>query len=167
MIVYVVRHAVAYDRDPMRWPDDRDRPLTRKGERRFRRAAAGLQRVAPNVDVVLASPFARTWKTAMILREEIRWPVPLVCEWLEPGGRPESILDEIRKHEAAKTVAIVGHEPDLHEFCAHYLVDPGSRPPFELKKGGVACLRFDHSSTPPTASLRWLLAPSILRKLGS
>ncbi len=164
MNLYVVRHAVAYERDRVRWPDDHDRPLTRPGERRFRRAASGLRRIVPGVDVVLSSPFVRAWRTAVILREEAGWPVPLVCEALEPGIAPEAVLEAIRKHAEAHSLAIVGHEPGLQEFCAHLLVDPGSRPPFELKKGGVACLRIDKESQ--EATLRWLAAPRILRALG-
>ena len=27
MLLYLVRHAIAFGRDPAAWPDDRDRPL--------------------------------------------------------------------------------------------------------------------------------------------
>ena len=45
MEVVLVRHAIAAERDPSRWPDDRERPLTRQGEERMRRAAKGLAKV--------------------------------------------------------------------------------------------------------------------------
>jgi phosphohistidine phosphatase len=59
MDLYLVRHAIAGDADPSRWPNDSDRPLTPAGEKRFRRAARGLGRIVPKVDVVLSSTFAR------------------------------------------------------------------------------------------------------------
>ena len=42
MKLYVIRHAIAGVRDPKRWPDDRERPLTKAGTRRLpqRRARA-------------------------------------------------------------------------------------------------------------------------------
>ena len=33
MLLLLVRHAHAGDRDPNQWPDDRDRPLTDKGRK--------------------------------------------------------------------------------------------------------------------------------------
>jgi broad specificity phosphatase PhoE len=44
--VYLVRHAIAEDRDSARWPDDSERPLTRRGlvrtlPERVRRARSG------------------------------------------------------------------------------------------------------------------------------
>ena len=35
MDVYLVRHAIAETRDPNRWPDDAERPLTRDGAERL------------------------------------------------------------------------------------------------------------------------------------
>src|SRR5262249_18753372 len=76
MELLLVRHAIAAERDPSRWPDDRDRPLTSQGEERMRRAARGLGRIAPEVDLAFASPLVRAWRTAEILHEEIGWPAP-------------------------------------------------------------------------------------------
>jgi hypothetical protein len=39
--VYLARHAIAEDRDSAGWPDDSERPLTRRGFARFRSASAG------------------------------------------------------------------------------------------------------------------------------
>ena len=33
MLLLLIRHANAGDRDPQRWPADRDRPLTDKGRK--------------------------------------------------------------------------------------------------------------------------------------
>ena len=70
MDLYVVRHAVAHKRDKARWPDDAKRPLTPKGEERFRRAAAGILRLAPKVELVLSSHLARAWRTAELLEQK-------------------------------------------------------------------------------------------------
>jgi phosphohistidine phosphatase len=59
--VYLVRHAVAERRNTARWPDDTTRPLTANGAKRFARAARGLRRIVPTVDLALSSPYARAW----------------------------------------------------------------------------------------------------------
>jgi len=59
---------VAQKRNENIWPDDSERLLAAAGEQKFRRAARGLLRLVPEVRVVLSSPFARTWRTAEILK---------------------------------------------------------------------------------------------------
>src|SRR5205085_3862257 len=81
--LYLVRHAFAGHADAARWPDDAKRPLTADGVRRFRPAAEGLRRLAPDVDVVLSSGYTRAWQTAELLHEVTGWPVPEACAALE------------------------------------------------------------------------------------
>ena len=66
MDVYLVRHAIADHRDPARWPNDAQRPLTAKGIARFRSAARGLHRIVPELRSS-REPHARAWETAEIL----------------------------------------------------------------------------------------------------
>jgi len=124
--VYVVRHAIAEQRDAERWPDDSKRPLTKQGEERFRSAARGLMRVAPRVDSVLSSPYVRAWRTAEILNEEAGWPEPERCDALEAERAPDGALEVVRSRES---VAVVGHEPFLSGFVslllgANFLGEP-------------------------------------------
>ena len=97
MELLLVRHAVAEARDPRRWPDDRDRPLTQQGEARMRRAARGLGRVVPDVDLLFSSPLARAWQTAEILHDEIGWPEPAPLSQLEPDRSPAQTVSRRRK----------------------------------------------------------------------
>jgi phosphohistidine phosphatase len=87
--VYLVRHAAAFERDPDRWPDDSQRPLTPEGEEEFRLAARGLARMASRVDAILSSPYRRAWRTAEILSELDSWPAPEPLPVLEPTLPPE------------------------------------------------------------------------------
>src|SRR5215471_19083588 len=88
MYLYLVRHAIAFEPDPAQWPDDRDRPLTPEGEKRFRQAALGLRELVPSVDAVLSSPLVRAWQTAAILARKAGWPEPQRFDALEPGTPP-------------------------------------------------------------------------------
>ena len=42
MLLLLIRHAHAGDRDAERWPDDRDRPLTDKGRKTQRKVSRWL-----------------------------------------------------------------------------------------------------------------------------
>src|SRR6266542_4519154 len=112
MNLYLVRHAIAGAGDPNLWPDDSLRPLTKKGARKFRKAACGLGRFAPRPEVVLSSPYARAWQTAEILAEEVDWPDPIACDALKEYA-PSHVMAALASHASAGTVALVGHEPYL------------------------------------------------------
>jgi phosphohistidine phosphatase len=163
--VYLVRHAAAFGRDPDRWPDDSRRPLTPEGEEEFRLAARGLARLTSRVDVILSSPYLRAWRTAQILSELDSWPDPEPSPVLEPTLPPEKAAQELRSYAGAESIAVVGHRPGLHELAAYLLTGEGDGLEIALKKGGVACVRFDDTPAPGAGELRWLLAPKVLRNL--
>ncbi|HEV3477611.1 MAG TPA: phosphohistidine phosphatase SixA [Rubrobacteraceae bacterium] len=163
MEIYLVRHAAAAQRDPDRWPDDSDRPLTPEGENEFRLAARGLARVVPRVDAILSSPFQRAWRTAEILSELDSWPAPGSAPVLEPTLPPEKAA--LALEDRADSVAVVGHRPGLHELAAYLLTGSAEGLEIELEKGGVACIGFDTASAPGTGKLRWLLTPELLRAI--
>jgi phosphohistidine phosphatase len=161
--LFLVRHAIAHDRDPQRWPDDGDRPLTEEGEELFRQAARGLARIVPSVDVMLASPFVRAWRTAEILVEEAGWPAPERCEPLEAGRPIAGLIKAMRQRKGLGSLALVGHEPDLSDLAARLLAGREDALVIEMKKGGVASLMVGDDLS--SASLRWLATPKILRAL--
>ena len=63
MRLLVVRHAIAVPHGTPEIPED-ERPLTPKGEKRFRVAARGLARICRRPDVLLSSPLVRARQTA-------------------------------------------------------------------------------------------------------
>jgi phosphohistidine phosphatase len=164
MDLILVRHAIAGEYDPQRWPDDRDRPLTAEGALRFKTAARGLRRIVPTVQVHLSSPLARAWQTAKILEDVARWPAARRAEGLASGQSQIRLLEELAPYAAAESVALVGHEPDLSGL-ASFLIGGGDDARLQLKKGGVIYLRFDGEVQPAAARLLWLLTPAILREL--
>jgi len=161
--IYLVRHAAASERDPDRWPDDSERPLSPEGEEEFRLAARGLARVVPRVDAILSSPYRRAWRTAEILSELDSWPEPEPVAVLEPTLPPQKAAHELEDYSGC--VAVVGHRPGLHELAAYLLTGEGDGLEIRLEKSGVACIRFDGALRPGTAELRWLLTPETLCSL--
>jgi phosphohistidine phosphatase len=161
--IYLVRHAAAFGRDPDRWPDDGERPLTPEGEEEFRLAARGLARLTPRMDAILSSPYQRAWRTAEILSELDSWPAPKPVAVLEPTLPPEKAA--LALEDYAGSVAVVGHRPGLHELAAYLLTGEGHALEIALGKGGAACIRFDGAVQPGAGELRWLLTPEVLRSL--
>jgi phosphohistidine phosphatase len=163
--LYLVRHAVAFRRDPDRWPHGR-RPLTPEGEEEFRLAVRGLARIVPRVDVILSSPFQRAWHTAEILSELDSWPAPEPSPVLRPGSRvasPEKATLALEDYADAKSVAVVGHRPRLQELAAYLLTGEGDGLEIGIREGSVMRIRFDGAPAPGTGKLRWLLTPKALR----
>jgi phosphohistidine phosphatase SixA len=163
--VYLIRHAVAEVRDPLQWPDDTKRPLTSEGADRFRRAAAGLAALVPEVGVMLSSPWKRSWETAQILQEAAGWPKPEKCEALEGDRSPRGIPPALRQYAQAESIALVGHEPQMHMLASYLLTGDAARLLIEFKKGGAAAFRLDNALRPGTATLLWSHPPRVLRRL--
>ena len=158
--LYLVRHAIATERDDAQWPDDSERPLIREGVRSFKKAAVGLATIASIPDAVFSSPARRAWQTAELLTG-IGWPSPEVLAALLPGGDPRDILTTL---PADGQIALVGHAPDLAQLASLLLSGAADVPSIEMKKGAVLALEVDQTTA--SASLKWLAQPSMLRRLG-
>jgi phosphohistidine phosphatase len=158
----LVRHAIACERDGQRWPDDGARPLTPRGRRRAREAAAGLQRLTPAPVRVLVSPLTRAQQTAAILHRFAHWPHAEECALLQPEAAPAAVL-ALLGTGADERVALVGHQPALGRLLATCLPGQGHGAAFELKKMGVALVEFDGAARAGRGRLLWLLAPKTLR----
>ena len=161
--LYLVRHAIAAERGPA-FPDDRLRPLTPAGARRFREAVAGLAAFDVVVDLVVSSPLERAMATAVLLADGLK-PKPSVqaLEALAPGGKPAAIIEAVSKlAKRHRRIALVGHEPDLGELAARLV---GARGAIEFKKGAVCAIEVDGATPGGPGTLRWLLPPRALRAL--
>ena len=159
-----MRHAFAGERDPEQWPDDRLRPLTPQGERRFRRAAKGIGLLVPGVDVVLSSSWTRAWRTAEILEERAGWPAPKRLPALE-AEPPVVVAEALTSYPNGDALVLVGHEPFLGELASFLLTGEAHELRLEIKKGAALALDIDGAVAPGKARLRWLLQPKALRRI--
>jgi phosphohistidine phosphatase len=162
MRLLIIRHAIAVERGT---PDiaDEDRPLTRKGERRFRQAARGLARIEPRPDVLLTSPLPRARQTAEIAAQAWGKVKPKKADVLAGGSFTEiaGILDKLPRDA---TVAVVGHEPDVSELLAAIIGSKDSAA-VAFKKGGVAVVDVA-GPLGQGGELVWAMPPRLLRRLG-
>ncbi|HEU4778359.1 MAG TPA: histidine phosphatase family protein [Steroidobacteraceae bacterium] len=164
MYVYLVRHAIAHERNSTRWPNDALRPLTTAGMRKFRKAAAGLARCVPKTAAIFTSPLVRARETAAILTESARFKAANEMTELVPGKAPRGVFDLLRARRRT-AVLLVGHEPELSAWLSAALAVEPTLIKSEFKKGAAACVRFEKTIGPGSATLVWLLPPRILRTM--
>jgi phosphohistidine phosphatase len=162
MELLIIRHAIAFERDPDRWADDAARPLSPMGVRRSHKAAAGLKELCKAPDRLLTSPLIRARQTAKILTEVAGWPRAEIAPELKPGEGAAAVLTLLAK-DRSKRIALVGHQPDLSVLLTVCLLKDSGTLPIEMKKNAVACLSFDGRVRAGGAALKWLATPRVLR----
>ncbi len=133
---YLVRHAIAEDRDVFKQKTQKNdiyRPLTKEGKKKFLKLVQKLKKKKINLKRVFHSPFLRCVETAQLIQETI--PSQLIStKSLGHGHKQSDSLDLLKKLK--KNSAFVGHEPELSML----LLELGLRAkPF--KKGEWRCLQ--------------------------
>jgi phosphohistidine phosphatase len=172
MRILLVRHAIAEERETfvLTGKHDDARPLTPRGDRRFRQVVRGLRIVMPRLDVVATSPLVRAQQTASILGAGYGGvPSVEVLRPLVPGGVHEDVVTWLearravwREAAAIAVVALVGHEPDLGQLASWFLTGEAG-PWMAIKKGGVVAVEFADRVVPGKARLVWAMPPGVLR----
>jgi phosphohistidine phosphatase len=166
MKVFIVRHAIAYERNRSKWPDDSRRPLTQEGTRKFRKAARGLSGLLPGRAVILTSPWRRARDTAAMLAAAAKLGPAIECPELAGDASTREVFTLLRSRKD-DSVVLVGHEPNLGNFIAAALAGgKRARLKIDFKKGGAACVEFPARIGPGRATLAWMLPPRVLRGLG-
>ncbi len=165
MNLYVVRHAIAEQRDTSSSEDeDSRRPLTQTGRKKFRQIAKGLRDMDTQIDLILSSPYLRAADTARILQKKLDLDKDklVMMDDLSPVGDPDRLIKDIaEKYGTIQNIALVGHEPGLSRLIS-VLLSGDPTLPITLKKGGVCCLTTDKLEYGRCATLEWLLAPAQL-----
>jgi phosphohistidine phosphatase len=166
MMLHVLRHGVAEEIGPE--GDDRSRRLTPGGRRKMRSAAAGMRALDLRFDAILTSPLARAAETAAIVSEVFgREPVPRETAALEPGVAPVETVRALADFARLEHVMIVGHEPGLSGIVALLLTGSPDGMKLVLKKGGLVAIEVRDVGRRAGATLRFVLTPRQLRRLGA
>lgn len=166
MKVLVIRHAIAGDRDEYAFTGrpDAERPLTKQGREKMKRAAAGLVTVVDRLGLIATSPLVRAVQTAEIVADEYGGMDLTIVNELAPERAPADLLPWLRSHQPDASIAVVGHEPHLG-FLVGWLLTGRHESFVELKKGAAVLLEFDDPPAAGNATLLWALPPGVLRKL--
>lgn len=128
----------------------------------MRRAAKGLRKIAPDLEILASSPLVRAKETAEIIERVFGGPPVTELAALAPGAAAEELLGWLREQRVS-SVALVGHEPDLSCLAA-YLLTGEARGFLELKKGAACMVEFESAPAAGRGRLSWSLAPGQLRR---
>ncbi|MBX7149839.1 histidine phosphatase family protein [bacterium] len=159
MILVLVRHAIAEDRDIFAdtgLPDNK-RPLTPQGIKKFEKTARKIKKLVPKIGVLYSSPLKRAKQTGKILRKHYPHKTQITPA-LKPENTPEATTDWLSRHTTRKISLWVGHEPHLSRW-ASYLLSGSKRSLIKLKKGGALAIEFEGDVEAGKGKLLWLFKP--------
>lgn len=162
MRLFIVRHALAGEAGDPRYPDDSQRPLEKKGRRRFRKLSRHLAKHGVCPEIIATSPYIRCHQTAEILAQSIPdEPELILLDALEPGANLEELLQWTQR-QGAQDVAWVGHAPDVGLLCAA-LIGLSGGAGIRFAKGAIAAIKFaDGRPTRGNGELQWLVTEKVL-----
>jgi phosphohistidine phosphatase len=165
VILYVLRHGIAETDAP--GGDDRLRRLTPRGREKMRAAAEGMAALGLDLDVLLTSPLVRAAETAAIVADVLPGcPTPREFLGLAPSVGAAEVVRGLRPFARQEAVAIVGHEPGLSQVASLLLAGSPGGVALVLKKGGLIAIEIVEEPAPRSGTLRWMLTPRHLRRLG-
>jgi len=165
MHIYLLRHGFAEDASAT--VHDRDRALTEEGRKKLQRAAATWRQLVESPEVLFVSPLRRAIETAAVFTEAVRFSgEQRVEEALVPAAPPALCMSllEGESFSGTKSVAVVGHEPNLG-FLLGLLLTGHPRQPIPLKKGMLVGVETE-SSASLLAALRVSLTQKAAAQLG-
>jgi phosphohistidine phosphatase len=169
MIIYLLRHGIAADRDAAGVGSDADRQLTAKGVRRIEREASGMRLLGIQPDHIFTSPLIRAAETARVVANGYDGEIDVtVTDALAPGrgfGAPlddQSPVVALLRQPELESAMLVGHEPDFSQL-ASLLLTGALNLNLELKKGGLCAIDVQDPIRSHKNTLLWLLAPKQLR----
>lgn len=180
MVVILMRHGAAAERDPELFPDDGQRPLTAEGRKKSRQAARGMAALGMDVHWIFTSPLVRAVQTAEIAAAMLRVAADRVRETrhLAPGGSPSPLMDEVaavlgtadrsesRRATRDGRVLLVGHEPDLSRLASTLLTGDAEGAAILFKKAAVCGIELDLRMPDRSGTLIFHIQPGMLRRAG-
>jgi phosphohistidine phosphatase len=164
MLLYIVRHGIAIDREDPKRPSDPERYLTPEGIKRTREVAKSIALLIEAPKLFISSPYVRALQTAEIFADAFDTSKSKIeiSELLLPGAEPAAFFRELSRKKSIESVICFGHAPQLDELLSFAL---GAKKDLtELKKAGVACIELSRVQ-PPAGKLVWLITPRLARKL--
>ena len=162
MILYIIRHAWAVDRDDPACPEDSLRPLTEEGRERFGRLVKVLAERGFAPGLIATSPLVRCRQTAEIVSRQVRGrPAVIERDELAPGGDLAGLVAWTNEQlPGREEIAWVGHAPDVEHLAGDLIGAP--RDATRFAKGGVAAIQFDGPAKQGAGTLWWLVTAKLL-----
>ncbi|MEO8890094.1 MAG: phosphohistidine phosphatase SixA [Coleofasciculaceae cyanobacterium] len=157
MELYLIRHGIAAAKTD--YDNDEKRPLTEEGRKKTQSVAQQIREHKLHFDLMLTSPLVRAKETAKILQDMGLSDQLEEFSPLAPDGNIQdwvSWLKERRQITDDKSIALVGHQPDLGNW-AELLIWGKAQEKLVLKKAGIIGLTLPTTGTPLNQSQIFLL----------
>lgn len=165
MNLYILRHAIAVARGTKHFPND-DRPLTKEGIDKMKRAAECFPQLVKEIDIIYSSPLSRAKETAEIAAKSLKSEKKMkITDALLPGANESELFELLNREKQGENIMIVGHEPHL-SFLASSLIGVNDSM-IELKKGALCLITIGGEARKGSGTLKWLLQPKQLRAMGN
>ena len=166
MNLFLLRHALAVERDEFDFASDADRPLTAKGRKQLGHVTEAMRALKLRFDLILSSPLVRARQTAEFVAAGLKLKRRLLFEpELKPGGDPRKLVANLgHRKPPAEGFLLVGHEPELSDLIS-LLVTGGPGGGFALKKAGLVKLEIARLRPDKCATLAWQITPAQMKRL--
>jgi phosphohistidine phosphatase len=159
MLLYLVRHAYAGERNDPRYPDDSARPVTKKGRKQFDKLVKALVKRDVKPAVIGTSPYVRCVETAEVLADRLDNRIaPQHVDAFAPGCQGSDVVEWCRQF-GVQDVAVVGHAPDVDTIAAEFL--GAADESIHLAKGAIAAIEFTDELAPGKGTLLWMVMPKL------
>ncbi|MGB0909291.1 MAG: SixA phosphatase family protein [Nitrospirales bacterium] len=160
----LLRHGIAVSQEE--WEgQERERPLTRDGINKTRKAIEGLSHIEIQPTHLLSSPLRRALDTAQIMEEVFGLgEIIQVCQELISAQPPIDLFPVLSQLPEESCVICVGHEPHLGQLAA-MMISGRYLPGLSLKKAGACAIQFEGKPQIGYGWLEWWMRPSHLRQL--
>ena len=165
MDVYILRHGIAEPRGGPGMESDDERPLSKDGIEKMKKAAKGMRAVGLTFDAVLTSPLLRAWQTAEIVCSSLGLSKPTECRELGHKYSAAALIRQLLRLPPASSVLLVGHEPDQSGFISELLA-ANDDVNVSFRKGALCLLIFNGHPSRGQGQLRWLLLNKHLGAIG-
>ena len=158
MNVFLLRHGRAGKWNPLRYPDDRLRPLTPEGQDRLTGQVRGMAAIGISPDLIVSSPLTRALQTAQIVHAGLALTRPIeTSESLVPEADPRDALKELATWQVSSAgVMLVGHEPHLSSL-ASIAVGESADAVLRLRKGALCRIRLHLAPYGHSGWIEWSL----------
>ncbi|MDN5864840.1 MAG: histidine phosphatase family protein [Gammaproteobacteria bacterium] len=149
-VLLIMRHGPA---EPAGSRGDAARRLTAAGRTQVQRAARVLAELIPSPQAVWSSPLVRAVETAELLSAAFGLAAPTGTPLLQPGFRPEALLDSLVA-TGPGPFAVIAHAPDVAGL-AQWLIGARGEGGIKFGSGTAALVSF----TSPGAGILHALYP--------
>jgi phosphohistidine phosphatase len=137
---------------------DRDRPLSRRGERSAIAIGRAMADFGAAPDLILTSPARRAADTAALTRDGGGWSIPILDLEELYGTGVRGVLEALEGHTTSHRMLVVGHEPTWSATVST-IIGGGS---IAMVTAAVACIETPLPAARESGWLRWMLHPRLL-----